>query len=468
MRDSSVIERLPYSVMSDDAPETTDSSPDKPESDKGASASREGDDQPSRETDKSQKRSSSSPSESTSNIPHELSRVGVDPVAAVMGAVDPKPFGPSVTLQLRPRVLAGIVLSVAAASLIMAMGTAAHRTLGWVIACGLVAIMIMPLITSLAKHMPRWLAMILSLLAIVAFVIPLTAVVYRSARSEVDDLTKVAPRAAQRVEETSSLARDFGLADRVDNLVKALDDAVGNTGKVLAAAAGTVPTYMVTGVLTLFFIVYGDGYRKGLFRALPSSRAPFWDRVIVSGVRHGRRYLARELQQAIIVGIVSYALSRGAGLDAAVLLATIVGVFSIVPYFGIVIGSLPALLLAAGTESWGLAGALLVCFVGLQVVEASFFRRHVNNQVLRFGPALTVAVTTIGYNIYGVGGALCCLAIAAMAVGAIDEAGTLEAEAIAAGVHSGSGDSANPGKSSNGKAASSGLAGNAASTWSTT
>ena len=125
-------------------------------------------------------------------------------------------------------------------------------------------------------------------------------------------------------------------------------------------------------------------------------------------------------------------LARGAGLDAAVLLATIVGVFSIVPYFGIVIGSMPALLLAAGTESWGLAGALLVCFTGLQVVEASFFRRHVNSQVMRFGPALTVSVSAIGYSVYGLGGALSCLAIAAMAVGAIDEAGELESEADAA------------------------------------
>ncbi|MCB0974599.1 MAG: AI-2E family transporter [Actinobacteria bacterium] len=358
--------------------------------------------------------------------------MGEHSVDSVMAAVDPRPVGPLVTLQVPPRVIAGIVLSVAAALILMATGVAAHRTLGWVIACGLVAIMVMPAIGALSKHMPRWLAMIVSLLAIVAFVIPLVTVVYRSARSEVDDLIEVAPKAARRVESTSTLAKDFGLTDRVQSVVDILDNAVGDAGDILVAAAGTVPTYMVTGVLTLFFIIYGDDYRKGLFRLLPPSRAAFWDRVLVSGVRKGRRYLARELQQAIVVGLVSYLLARGAGLDAAVLLATIVGVFSIVPYFGIVIGSMPALLLAAGTESWGLAGALLVCFTGLQVVEASFFRRHVNSQVMRFGPALTVSVSAIGYSVYGLGGALSCLAIAAMAVGAIDEAGELESEADAA------------------------------------
>ena len=55
------------------------------------------------------------------------------------------------------------------------------------------------------------------------------------------------------------MARDFGLAERVERFIDDLDDELG-TSAVLQRSASTVSTYAVTGILVLFLIGYGPRF----------------------------------------------------------------------------------------------------------------------------------------------------------------------------------------------------------------
>src|SRR5688572_24459149 len=44
----------------------------------------------------------------------------------------------------------------------------AHRTIGWVVACSVVALLIDPIVTLVSRVLPRWLSVVVVLLAVLA------------------------------------------------------------------------------------------------------------------------------------------------------------------------------------------------------------------------------------------------------------------------------------------------------------
>jgi predicted PurR-regulated permease PerM len=105
-------------------------------------------------------------------------------------------------------------------------------------------------------------------------------------------------------------------------------------------------------------------------------------------------------------------------IPAIGLLALFGALAATVPYFGIVIGWLPVLLLAVGVAS-GLEVALAALVAAsLQVTEGLWWRRQVDDRSIRVGPAVPIVVAILGFGIYGIGGALygCVLAVLVLAM----------------------------------------------------
>jgi hypothetical protein len=71
-------------------------------------------------------------------------------------------------------------------------------------------------------------------------------------------LKESAPAAATELEQRYQVAADFELQRRVSNLVDDLDARIGPRAAV-QRAAGTAPTYVVTGVLMLFLLILECG-----------------------------------------------------------------------------------------------------------------------------------------------------------------------------------------------------------------
>ncbi len=103
------------------------------------------------------------------------------------------------------------------------------------------------------------------------------------------------------------------------------------------------------------------------------------------------------------------------------------------PYLGIVLGAIPALLLAAGFRSFTVAGVLLAVFLAMQAAQI-LLQRRLRGRVIYVGPALIGIVFLLGYDVYGIGGALFGIAIAMFAMALADAVGTddPEVDAVAA------------------------------------
>jgi predicted PurR-regulated permease PerM len=121
------------------------------------------------------------------------------------------------------------------------------------------------------------------------------------------------------------------------------------------------------------------------------------------------------LAKALVIGTVTWLFAVALGLPGSTLLGLAVGVFSILPTVGIVVGSLAAVGLAAA-QSPGRALSVLALAVGLQVLEIVVVQPRIERRTMRVGPAVTLIAAMVGLEAYGAGGMVGAVLVASFVV----------------------------------------------------
>lgn len=300
----------------------------------------------------------------------------------------------------------GVVAAVAAGLFFVRFVDAASRPLGWAVACAVAAALLLPVIGVLDRHLPRPVAIIVVLIGVAAILGGFYAGVAGTIADNVDAIKDGAPAAAADVEDEFEIARDFDLDDRVTSFVDDLDERLGTRAQ-LQRSTSTLSAYVVTGVLTVFLIGYGNRLATGaLAQIRDDRRRERVARVARRAVRNWRTYSLVALGQVVVVTLVSWLVLYAIDLPAPFVLAILLGGFSVIPLAGVVIGGLPALLFAAGTLDGWRIGVVIALIAALQLVEVLVVRRNVDGRTLYVGPALPLIVALISWEVYGLGGAI--------------------------------------------------------------
>ncbi len=122
-------------------------------------------------------------------------------------------------------------------------------------------------------------------------------------------------------------------------------------------------------------------------------------------------------------GVAAWLVFNAIALPAALSLSVLVGAFTMLPLVGVLIGGLPALLLAFGLGGWEDGGVVLAVLVVLQGIEAVLVRPRVDAVTLRVGPTVPIVAGLLGYELYGEGGAVHGVALAVIGLAMLDELG---------------------------------------------
>jgi predicted PurR-regulated permease PerM len=356
-----------------------------------------------------------------------------DPRPANPGSVRSRPMTPQ---SERTRVVGftigsvvAVVVAVFVAYRLRNAFVAAHQVLGWVVACAIVALLIDPLVDRLQRRLPRWLAVVVVVTGLLAaFGVVLAGVVRELSRS-LDELERAVPRAATELEQRYDWAADVGVAQRVDSLIDGLDAGIRH--EAVGRAIGTVPTYVVTGILMLFLLAYGRRYVDGAIGLFddPARRESLHAVVGQAGYR-GRTYMLCALGNGALNGIVFGVVCQRLSLPAPLSLGVAVGVFSVFPLVGVIVGSVPALLLAFGSQSWWVGAIVVIVAVALQLVEAVVVRPSVDRRTVRLGPTTPIVVALVAFDLYGVGGAVYAIALAILGLAALDAIGRRQGDDV--------------------------------------
>jgi predicted PurR-regulated permease PerM len=329
--------------------------------------------------------------------------------------------------------MAVVLLGVAAGSLAFGIASAARRILGWAVACVVVAAVIEPVVARLDRHIPRWAATLVTFLAIGAGVGLIAFGVLRDLDTQVERLKEAVPEAAAELEQRDGFigeaARDLNLAERAEAAVAELDNPSSGVAVGVASSAGA---YVVCAVLTIFFLSWGPRMGAAALRQIQTpERQRLVGRLTRRAFTQGRGYVLWSIGLALAVGVVAGGLCRLENVPAPMALAVLVAAGSVIPGVGVIVGSLPAVLLEAGLGSPMGGARLFLAFLVVQALHQLVLRRVVAPRTLRPGPAVIVIALVLGYEVYGAGGAFYGAALMVFLIAALEAAGAAQEAARA-------------------------------------
>ena len=126
-----------------------------------------------------------------------------------------------------------------------------------------------------------------------------------------------------------------------------------------------------------------------------------------------RSFVSGYLLVSLIVAAISVVFYYAIGVDYALVLGILMGIADMIPYFGPIIGAVPAVLLALA-ESRAKALVVIVGLVILQQVESSVITPRVMGDRVGLHPLVTIFSVLAGGYLWGLAGAIISVPLAAV------------------------------------------------------
>lgn len=314
---------------------------------------------------------------------------------------------------------------------------AAHRPLSWAAAAAVVAVLIDPIVDRLDRRIPRLPAVIVALLVTAAAIWGVVYIAFDDLSSGVDRLGEAAEEAAAELEDRTDrvgeVARDVDASRRVEAFVDALDERVTGREEVLATTAGTAPTYFVAGILTLFLMSYGPRLARSAVEQLPDpgTRRTVTE-VVTRALHRSRRAIFLIVGEGVLAGLAVAAVASMLDVPSPAALGLAAGIMALLPHVGLVLGTLPLILLVLALRSDLAALITLAVVLACQFLDSFWLRRRIALHSVHTGLLVPWVVALVGYAVYGVGGTAYGLAFAVFGLAILDEIGWRRPPAVAA------------------------------------
>lgn len=304
---------------------------------------------------------------------------------------------------------------------------AAHQVLGWAAASAVAALVLDPYVESLARRIRRVPAVLLTFTVVAVIGVGTTYLVFDDIQQALDRLQVAAPEAARAIEarddRLGEIARDGHLRDRVDSFVTALEERSTGGADVLRTSAGTAPTYFLCAILTVFFLTYGPRtWAAALAQDHDGDRRRRVEAIASMALERTRRAVVLTAGIAVLLGLIGTSLANWLELPAPAALGFGIAVMALLPHVGLVVGSIPLLLLTVGFRSGTTAVLLAVVVVTVQLLDSWFVRNWIARRSVHIGLLVPWVVALLGYAVYGIGAAAYGTIAAVFVLAVLDQA----------------------------------------------
>lgn len=334
-------------------------------------------------------------------------------------------------LTIGPAALAVIFGAIVGALLLRSVISAGHRPLGWALAAIVAAAALEPVVSLASRQMRRWVALVVTLIPILALVGLVTWAAVRDLDAQVELLQRDIPRVARDIEDSNRFgdaATEFDLVEKSERFARDLRRPSSRVGE---EALGGGPTWVLTLILTLFALAWGPRFSAAAQAQVrdPVARERV-SRIVGRAFGRSQVYVDVAVLLALATGLVAWIAFTLIDLPAPTPLALVVGVASLMPSIGILAATVPAALLAGGVVSPTAASALVVGAIVVQLGHRLVLNRATRGAT-RPGAAVIVVSFLLGYEVYGVGGSVVGMSLAVFAAALLDSVAEDDAGATA-------------------------------------
>ncbi len=367
--------------------------------------------------------------------PDDRARVGNDELSA-----DPQPASPASLPPppvIVPRWVQLVLLPIGLLGL-WALARAAGTVLLILIVASLVAIVLNPLVKVVARSgLRRGLAILAVYLGFFAALAGLGVLLANPISNQLSNFEHNLPSIVHKANHDLANLQNFfnrhsiaihiqhpgetALQSLQKSILKRSSDIVSFSRDLLTKIVTISFDLVLVLVLSVYLLVYGDDIGRLVRRIMPTGDGtpeddyPLLVQRAVSGYVRGQLLfsLIMGASATICLAILGAIGIFPAGETYAVFLGGFYGLMELIPYIGPIIGAAPAVILALFEDPISAIWVILV-FVALQQLEGHFIAPQVFRISLRINPILIILALLIGYQIYGVAGAL--IALPALAV----------------------------------------------------
>lgn len=124
-------------------------------------------------------------------------------------------------------------------------------------------------------------------------------------------------------------------------------------------------------------------------------------------------YVRGQVLLCFVIGCMATISLVALGVDLAILLGTLAGIFELIPILGPYLGAIPAVLLALLKRPI-LALWVAVAFAAIQQIENVFLVPRITGSAVRFHPAAVMVLVVVGSEVAGLWGLVLSVPVAAM------------------------------------------------------
>ncbi|MBV9335322.1 MAG: AI-2E family transporter [Solirubrobacterales bacterium] len=343
------------------------------------------------------------------------------------------PMGPVVV----PRWVQLVILPLALLAL-WALARAAGTVVLILLAASTIALILNPLVRMLVRRgIPRGLAIFLLYVAVFAFVGGLGVVLANPVSTQVSHLERDVPHFIDTANrDLATLQRwldrrgihvqiqqqgQTALQTLQHNILKRSSAIVTFSRDLLTQIVTTSFDLVLTFVLSIYLLVYGDEIGRLVRRIMPPGDDTPEDDYPLLIQRAVFGYVRGQFLFSLIMGAsatVALWIFGAIGIFPdgeryAIFFGAFYGLMEFIPYIGPIIGPLPAVLVALFVNPISAVWVILL-FVGLQQLEGHVVAPQVFRISLRINPILVILALLIGYQLYGIVGALLALPVSAV------------------------------------------------------
>ena len=205
----------------------------------------------------------------------------------------------------------------------------------------------------------------------------------------------------------------ISLADLVSSLQSAITGTSAGAFKTASFIFGGVFSFFLIIVLSFYLVVQEDGVENFLKIITPSNRHDY----VINLWGRARRKIGSWLQGQIVlgfmIGILVYIVLTIVGIPHALVLAVLAGVFELIPIFGPIISSVPAILVAYSDRGTGTAILLIGLYLIIYQFESQLFYPLVVKKIVGISPIIVIIALVIGAKLAGMLGAIIAVPLAA-------------------------------------------------------
>lgn len=311
-----------------------------------------------------------------------------------------------------------VILSAVAAYLLW--GDVVRETLGVLFGACILAFILSPISIFLEKRFKRPLAAALSVFGAAALFPLLLAIFLPSLLRQFSAIAETLPEAFSRISAIAEgaiawLEKRFPFfdlpADGMSSAKSSLSDLAKGAISTAGSLAGGAYKIFLMAVLSCFLIADRSSIFLRLELLLPSAWRKLAVRAGSTLARDLRIYLRGQATIAIAVGTLAAIGLILIGVGSAPVLGAIVGIFNVIPYFGPLLGGIPAFIMALG-DGWQKACLVVIMLFGVQQIDGLVISPRVMGNITGFSPAVVLLALFAGARIGNIGGML--LAIPAL------------------------------------------------------